>query len=157
MMKSKISGVLEVYTIMEVVFTIAAYLFVIGSVLFLPLILFITILCFRDNKTQLALLLAGVLLGAELICVGILYFRPFYSCPEIYAPYISEEQESRLKAGSAPAERGFWSANIPALAVFNQVTFASEHTIHVRTFYFPWGSSETGVSEDGLFPIYQYQ
>ena len=72
MMKSKISDVLEVYTIMEVVFTIAAYLFVIGSVLFLPLILFITILCFRDNKTQLALLLAGVLLGAELICGGIL-------------------------------------------------------------------------------------
>ncbi len=142
---------------MEVLITIAAYLFVIGAVLFLPLLLFITVLVFKsdwENIKRPALLLSGILLGAELICGGILYFRPFYSCPEIYAPYISEEQESRLKAGSAPAGRGFWSANIPALAVFNQVTFASEHTIHVRTFYFPWGSSETGVSEDGLFPVY---
>ncbi len=153
-MNSKIPVTPEVIPNMEVIFTIVAYLFVLGSVLFLPFMLFLTVLCFWDNKKRLALLLAGALLGAELLCGGILYFRPFYSCPEIYAPYISEEQESRLKAGHGPAARGFWSGNIPSLAVFNKVTYASEHTIHVRTFYFPWGSSETGVSSDGLFPVY---
>ena len=139
---------------MEVLFTIIAYLLVIGSVLFLPFLLFCTILCIRDDRKRLALRLAGVLLAAELICGGILFFRPIYSCPEIYEPYIGEEMEERLKFGSAPAGRGFWSINIPALAVSNKVTFASEDTVHVRTWYFPFITSETGVSPDGLFPVY---
>ena len=138
---------------MEVLLTIAAYLLVIGCILFIPFLLYLIVLVFWENRKRWALILAGVLLGAELICGGILYLQPFYSCPKIYAPYISEEQENSLRAGCLPASRGFWSANIPILAVANEVTYASEHTIHVRTWYFPFGSCETGVSPDGLFPV----
>ncbi len=138
---------------MEVLLTVLAYLFVIGCVLLLPFMGFISVLVFQENKKRLALVLAGVLLGAELICGGILYFRPIYICPAIYESYINENRENRLKAGELPARRGFWSANIPGIAILNQVTYAAEDTVHVRTWYFPFGSTETGVNPDGLYSV----
>ena len=136
---------------MEVLLTVFMYLFLIGCVLFLPFLLYLCVRILRENKKRPALILAGILLCAEILMGGLLYHRPIYLCPETYAGYISEEKEADLRAGYIPARRGFWSANIPFFAVINEVTYAGEETIHVRTWYFPFGSCETGVNPDGLY------
>ena len=138
---------------MEVLLTVAAYLFVIGCVLFLPFVLFVVVVVLAENRKRLALVLAGVLLGAELLCGAILYVRPLYSCPDVYAMYIEESRETWLKRGDLPARRGFWSARIPCLAVCNRVIYAAEDTVHVQTLYFPVGSCVTGVNSDGLYSV----
>ena len=138
---------------MEVVLSVLVYLFIIGCVLLLPFLLYISVFVFSDNRKKLAFVLAAVLLGAELICGGILYIHPIYICPASYDVYISEEQEDNLKAGNLPAQHGFWSANIPSLAIINQVTYAAEGCVEIRTWYFPFGSCETGVNFDGLYSI----
>lgn len=76
---------------MEVVLTVLVYLFIIGCVLLLPFLLYISVFVF--------------------------------------------------------------SANIPSLAIINQVTYAAEGCVEVRTWYFPFGSCETGVNFDGLYSI----
>lgn len=138
---------------MEVLLTVFVYLLFTGCVLFLPFLLYLSARILRENTKRPALILAGILLGAEILLGGLLYHRPIYLCPETYSEYISEEKEDDLRAGYMPARRGFWSANIPFFAVVNEVTYAGEECVEVCTWYFPFGSTKTGVNFDGLYQM----
>ena len=132
--------------------TVLSSLLALGGLLILPALAFLTVSGLFEKK-RAALALAGLLLGAELIGGAVLYVRPLYFCPEEYAVSIGDELENRLREGELPARRGFWSSDQPCLAVCSRVTYAAENTVHVRTWYFPFGSCETGVNPDGLYPV----
>ena len=138
---------------MELIMTIICYLTVIGCVLFLPFLLFAALRYGADRSRKCALGSACILLVIILLCGCVLYVRPIAYCPAQYREVVSEHWQIHLTEGQLPAESGFWSVQAPFLAVINEVTYADEHTLHVRTWWFPFGRSEIGVNSDGLYPI----
>ena len=140
---------------MELLLTIAAWLFVAGALFLLPFLLFVSLRFLAEKSHRAAFAAAGILLAAELIAGTVLYFRPIYVCPEEYAERIAQEREAAIQIGFSPGDRGFLSARLPLLAVVNEVIYVSENgeEIHVRTWYFPMGQSACGVSPDGLFSL----
>ncbi len=138
---------------MELIMSIICYLIVIGCILFLPFLLFAALRYGAEKSQKGAIGSACILLAVMLLCGCVLYVRPIAYCPTQYQEVVSDHWENRLSEGQQPAECGFWSAWVPFLAVINEVTYADKHTLHVRTWWFPFGRSETGVNPDGLFPI----
>ena len=138
---------------MELILTIICYLTGIGCVLLLPFLLFAALRYGADRSRKCALGSACILLAVILLCGCVLYIRPIAYCPKPYQSAVSDNWGDRLTAGQLPAESGFWSAQAPFLAVINEVTYADEHTLHVRTWWFPFGRSEIGVNSDGLYQI----
>ncbi len=138
---------------MELILTVVCYLTVIGCVLFLPLLLFAALRYGAEKSRRYALGCAGTLLAVILLSGVVLYFKPIVYCPESYQITVSEHWEDSLANRHLPAEKGFWSAKVPFLAVINEITYADEHTLHMRTWWFPFGRSETGVNPDGLYSI----
>ena len=138
---------------MELIMTIICYLTVIGCVWLLPFLLFAALRYGADRSRKCALGSACILLVTILLCGCVLYVRPISYCPKPYQSAVSDNWGDRLTAGQLPAESGFWSAKAPFLAIINEVTYADEYTLHVRTWWFPFGRSEIGVNSDGLYPI----
>ncbi|MBQ8509211.1 MAG: hypothetical protein IJ493_04815 [Clostridia bacterium] len=130
---------------METIIAVVAYLFVIFGFLFIPsFIAFVLCYCFEWKfKRAVRVLLAALAIETGMIVY--LSQHPIFICPGEYQDYVERN--------GAPTRRGIYSSQIPLFVIANQVEYAGDGEVHVRTWYFPLGAVTMGVGRDGYFQL----
>ena len=132
--------------IIEAVLSVLCWALVALAVLALPLLLGWTAArCFPKRRVAVS---RAVFAGALLLVLAVgarLWQRPLWSCPEKWRDAVTEGE----KAEVLQLNRGFYSVQLPLLAVNVRVEGVCGEEILVQTQYFPLGRTQMSVGADG--------
>ena len=133
---------------MELFLSALVYGALIASVVLPCLLCVFLVHCFRknmDRKKRGGLF--ALILAAEIAVLGWFGTHPVFVCPPELRPYVSQERQESIIGFN----RGPYSAHIPILPFRIVVEAADENEVLVRVNYWPFGTREMGVNEDGPY------
>lgn len=129
---------------MEAILGVVAWLIQIAGLLLVVAI--ISYILFKvTKKRSIAVITLCVFLLLE--CAGLAYLsrNPFFSCPEQYEKFISEEKKEHILS----IESGIYSLKIPVVPVCVSVAYADDDRIEVETRYLFFGRLQREYGEEG--------